>query len=90
MLPPPDVNTNGKLWRVRKPWYGLKDAPRCWQQHLFEALKDLQMSPLDGDPCVWMLKENGAVAGLIEVHVDDLKISGPPEFFAKMVRRLRK
>jgi hypothetical protein len=41
MKPPPGEENSGKVWRLRKALFGLKQAARAWHHKLRDALKDL-------------------------------------------------
>ena len=52
--------------------YGLKQASRSWHAHLTSCLKKLDFQQCLADACVFRLVEEGRVAVIAVVHVDDI------------------
>lgn len=73
-----DINEHelyeGKVCLLQKALYGLKQSGRQWYKKLDEKLKQLNLSPLKSDPCIYMLKQGGKVI-LVAIYVDDLIIA---------------
>ena len=44
--------------RLKKPGYGLNDAPRCWWQIIDKALLDCGLVPTRADRCTYVLYDN--------------------------------
>jgi hypothetical protein len=65
---------------LQKSLYGLAEAPRLWNLHLFEAITDLGFVPSAIDPCLMMKKDiflvffcdDAGVAAKSEAVIDDL------------------
>ena len=55
----------------RKGLYGLKQAGRTWNQTIDPALKQLGLTPLDKDDCVYFHRD-GKDMIIISLYVDDL------------------
>lgn len=62
----------GLVCKILKAMYGLRTAPREWQECLEKALTALGFKPLVHDPCVFARGELQ-----VSVWVDDFKFSGP-------------
>ncbi|CAI7862624.1 unnamed protein product [Closterium sp. NIES-54] len=62
---PPSV---GKL---KKSLYGIKQAPRLWQQHLNRKLTEVGFRQLPHDPGMYRLDDKGSYA-LLVAYVDDI------------------
>ncbi|CAM9728232.1 unnamed protein product [Ascophyllum nodosum] len=62
----------GKIVRLNKSLYGLKQASRSWHAHLTTCLKILGFQQCLEDACVFRLVEEGRVAIIVVVHVDDI------------------
>ena len=58
--------------RLNKSLYGLKQALRTWHAHLATCLKTLGFQRCLADACVFRLVEEGRVAIIMVVHVDDI------------------
>ena len=61
---------SGKVVRLNKSLYGLKQASRTWHAHLTTCLKSLGFEQSMTDVCVFCLIEDGRVAITAVVHVD--------------------
>ena len=46
----------GKVWRLNKAIYGLKQSPHLWYFHFTEALKNMDLTVTDFDPCILVSK----------------------------------
>jgi hypothetical protein len=45
---------NGKVWKLKRAIYGLKDAPRAYFLHTKNKLEDLGFRQSDADPCLFI------------------------------------
>lgn len=66
----------GKVLKVVKGLYGLKQSGRVWNQKLDAALRKLEIMPLDAAPCVYTRGE-GQSKIVIASYVDDLVLASP-------------
>ena len=71
-LPKGCFRLSGKIVRLNKSLYGLKQASRSWYAHLTTCLKTLNFQQCLADACVFRLVEEGRVAIIAVVHVDDI------------------
>ena len=66
--------------RLRRSLYGLKQSGNNWYNELDEFLTNipnLQLTPSDVDPCLYVSCDEGGETDLIiAVYIDDLAISG--------------
>ena len=67
---------SGKVVRLNKSLYGLKQASQSWHAHLTTCLKTLGFQQCLADACVFCLVEEGRVAIIVVVHVDDIYAVG--------------
>ncbi|XP_074271100.1 uncharacterized protein LOC141595025 [Silene latifolia] len=77
MKPPPGflLSTNGKVCRLRKSLYGLRQAPRCWYAKLASALLKYGFRQCPYDHSLFsIIQPDNEVHVLI--YVDDLVICG--------------
>ena len=63
---------SGKVVRLNKSLYGLKQASRSWYAHLTTCLNTLGFQQCLADACVFRLVEEGRIAIIAVVHVDDI------------------
>ena len=71
-LPPSCGALSGKVVRLRRRLYGLKQASRTWHYHLVRGMKALGFKQCEADACVMRLVEDGGVSVVVVVHVDDI------------------
>lgn len=90
MKPPseglPGVPTNCLL-RLKKPVYGLPEAPRAWYMSLMQVLtKECGFEVSSMDPALFIHRGKQGVDAMIITHVDDLMIasSGTPGIEEKL------
>ena len=62
----------GTIVRLNTSLYRLKQASRSWHAHLTTCLKTLGFQQCLSDACVFRLVEEGRVAIIAVVHVDDI------------------
>jgi len=75
MSPPPGYLINsGRVLKIQKSLYGLKQAARDWHEDCAGKLSALGFSRSGADSCVFYLPERGLVVGM---YVDDLVIAAP-------------
>ena len=75
-LPRGCARLSGKIVRLNKSFYGLKQAPRSWHAHLTTCLKTLGFQHFFAVACVFRLVEEGRIANIAIVHVDDIFAAG--------------
>ena len=89
LKPPKEAGCNGKLWKLKKALYGLKDAGRQWFFKVKEELIKLGCFQSDLDPGMFLWKNSaGDVTGMIGLHVDDFLHSGGAEFNKAVIRKI--
>ena len=71
-LPKGCEDLSRKVVRLNKSLHGLKHASRTWHAHLTTCLKRLGFEQCMTDVCVFRLIEDGRVAIIAVVHVDDI------------------
>ena len=62
----------GKVVKLARSLYGLKQASRMWHYHLVRGMLSLGFEQCGADACVMRLVEDGAVVMVVVVHVDDI------------------
>ncbi|CAI7817414.1 unnamed protein product [Closterium sp. NIES-54] len=64
---------SGRLWKLKKARYGLKQTPRQWYLKLREVLEEIGFTPSSADHSLFMLGE-GEERSFAVVYVDDILI----------------
>ncbi|CAI7923544.1 unnamed protein product [Closterium sp. NIES-53] len=57
-------------WRLRRPVYGLRQAPREWHDTLRSTISDLGFQPSSADPSLFV--RHGSTPFFVLVYIDDL------------------
>lgn len=60
----------GRVLRLRRSLYGLREAPLVWRKELDSWLRSLSFRPTSADACVYTRRRNDKLT-LIALHVDD-------------------
>ena len=63
---------SGKVGRLNRSLYTLKQASRSWHDHLLSHMKSIGFEQGIADACVMRLVESGTVSMVAVVHVDDI------------------
>ncbi|CAB1118601.1 unnamed protein product [Ectocarpus sp. CCAP 1310/34] len=75
-LPPGCESMAGKVVRLDKILYGLRQASRTIHWRLVSDLKRIGFKQSLSDPCVLRLMMGDEVLGMIAIHVDDILYAG--------------
>ena len=79
-LPDGCGDESGKVVKLNKSVYGLKQAGRRWAMHLGDVVvRKVGMEHCKADPCVFRLIRDGVVVMIVCVHVDDITVAGESE-----------
>ncbi|CAI7884588.1 unnamed protein product [Closterium sp. NIES-53] len=62
----------GTQWSLRRPFYGLCEAPREWHNILRTTLAALGFAPSSADPSLFLRTDNSKLPFYILVYIDDL------------------
>ena len=76
IIPPPSEQREGQVWRLRKALYGLREAPRLFQEHLAKVLAKHGFRRLIADPQLFV---HEATDSLVSVFADDILICAADE-----------
>lgn len=87
---PPGFKTcSGKVLKLKKSLYGLKQAAKVWNEALHDVLIKAQFTQSEADRCLYKAREDEKVCYLI-VHVDDMILaSNDDEFSEKCMNPVR-
>ena len=84
VVPPREfIQDNNIVWRLNKALYGLRTAPKLWQQRLGATLAKLHLEQIKSDRCVWV-GNNFAVL----CYVDDLIVIGEQQASNNFIKQL--
>jgi hypothetical protein len=72
--PPAGCEDQGKIWMLKRAVYGLRQAPKIFNDFLNAVLLELGYQRMLSDECVYKLQKDGCIA-LVGLHVDDLAIA---------------
>ena len=64
-----------KVYKLRKALYGLRQAPRAWNEKLNATLHELKFDRCLKEPSLYKKKEHGHLL-MVVVYVDDLLVTG--------------
>ena len=65
-----DPTGQGRVFKLTKSIYGLKNASYCWFKLLSSVMRELGYKPVDASECFWAYND-GERKALFVVHVDD-------------------
>lgn len=68
--------SESKVYRLNKALYGLRQAPRAWNEKLNQVLGEMNFVKCSKEPSLYRRKEKAGLL-LVAVYVDDLFITGP-------------
>ena len=78
--PPKEAEMEGKLWKLNKCLYGLRDASRQWYLEVENKLISLGFRQNRMDSGLFFLRKNQVLIGVFALHVDDFLHAGNTEF----------
>ncbi|CAI7870020.1 unnamed protein product [Closterium sp. NIES-53] len=75
---------SGRVWKLKKALYGIKQVPREWYLKLHEVLEEIGFTPSSADHSLFMLGK-GEQRSFMVVYVDDILIFSPSSDLVKEV-----
>ena len=79
---------SGKICKLNKALYGLRQASASWQKRLVTFLKEEGLTPMKTDRCVFL---NQNISLILAIHVDDgLLLGADKTKMSKLLKRLEK
>lgn len=61
---------SGRVYKLRKSLYGLKQASRCWNQKFTSFIEKFGFTPCESDHCVFVSNKDGNLT-ILAIYVDD-------------------
>eukprot|EP00972_Heterocapsa_arctica_P028087 4131817-Heterocapsa_arctica.AAC.1 len=87
MIPPPNMQKPGMVWRLSKAFCGLRRSPQLWQEHVADCMQQLGFVRLRADPQIFIHSKN---CWMLSVHVDDLLVVVPRGEIENMKGEIKK
>ncbi|CAB1099792.1 unnamed protein product [Ectocarpus sp. CCAP 1310/34] len=87
-LPPGCKSMTGKVVRIDKSLYGLRQASRTFHKRLVSDLNCMGFEQSLSDPCVLRFVMGDEVLGMIAIHVDDILYAGIERLATMVVEAL--
>ena len=69
--------------------YGQNDAPSAWHRAFDQAATNIGWEKSTFDSCLYFLRDQQGLVGIMGVHVDDTAIGGKGTLFEKAVQQLK-
>jgi len=88
--PPKEFKKAGRVWRLRKGLYGLREASTLWFEELSAHLEKRGGQKMLGDDAVFLFFRNGKLVGIVCVHVDDIIATGDEQFHTEVIDEIKK
>lgn len=90
-IPGYETFDSGKeVLRMLRGGFGLKDAPRLWQNMLQDVLERIGVVSLTAEPKFDVYRQNNDIRLVMTSHVDDLKGGGDDEIRDQVLRELER
>ena len=83
-----DFCEQSEVLYLRKPGFGLRDAPRLWSLALQRVLHALGLTACQGDSQLFIKHKDSRLVLALSIHIDDLKITGIPSEQQILVKAL--
>ena len=81
---PEGYEVKGKVLRLKKGLYGLRQAGKLWYDNFDEFMNESNYTNLRSDPCIYIGDDI-----IIVIYVDDIIIAAPPERIRKYISVVR-
>ena len=75
-----DSRSPSFVCKLQQSFYGLKQAPQAWFDHLSQFLSDIGFYYSRADPSLFVYHSHGTVV-LLLIYVDDILITGNENSF---------
>jgi hypothetical protein len=69
-----EIGRKGKVWKLHKSIYGLKQSPRLWNIAVKKHLTQIGFNKTNVNSCVFFRNSSGK-RSILYLHVDDMIIS---------------
>ena len=89
LSPPADVCSSESVWRLKRPLYGLCDAPRSWYDTMSAFLLSLGGIKSAIDEAMFMWFKGSKLIGHLACHVDDMNYTGSEVWNEKVIKAVK-
>ena len=89
LVPPVEAQLKDKLWKLKKPVYGLSDASRAWYLKASAEILSQGAAVSTYDSALFFLRNGSDLEGIICSHVDDFFFNGSQLFHSKVIDHIR-
>lgn len=81
---------SGKVCKLKRSLYGLKQSSRCWNERFIKSLKAFNLKQSEADPCVFV-SDDIRVTLYIAIYIDDgLVVSSDKISADKLIKHLQR
>ena len=89
--PPKEAGLDkNKVWKLKKPLYGLNDASRKFYLKVNNIFTEIGCQRSKIDPALFYMQKNGKLEGLVAAHVDDFILTGSCGFNSLIMNGVNK
>ena len=85
IMPPPGLAVKGRVWRLNKAVYGLKQAANVWYKKWVTVMLGVGLKPSQSDPCLFIGKAPDGSPLRVGLYVDDALLFGTGSQVQKLV-----
>jgi hypothetical protein len=89
IMPPPGLPQKGRLWRLRKARYGLKQASRVWYEKCTKLLFSIGLKTTEADPYLFTGADEGTGEVMLGLYVDDALLVFMSDDPVRIVTRIK-
>ena len=89
LCPPADICSTESVWRLKRPLYGLCDAPRSWYDTMSAFLLSTGGIKSVIDDSLFMWFQESRLIGHLACHVDDMNYAGSDLWNEKVMKAVK-
>ena len=89
LCPPADICSSESVWKLKRPIYGLCDAPRSWYDTMSAFLVSIGGVKSAIDDAMFMWFEKSKLIGHLACHVDDVNYTGTNKWNKTVIKAVK-